>query len=86
MVTIYELVEIPKVLLLEARSGELRMMTDSKQFPKPGYCYVRDESGTEKFQIYFDGGSERKLQIRRLVKRYCRVHARWQFPAVDLYA
>jgi Type II site-specific deoxyribonuclease len=83
---IYELVEIPKALLLEARSGELRMMTNSKQSPKPGYCYIRDEIGEEKFQLYFDGGSERKLQIKRLLKRYCCVHARWQFPPIDLYA
>jgi type II restriction enzyme len=82
---IYELVEIPKVLLLEARGGELRMMTSSKQFPKPGYCYVRDEFGEEKFQLYFDGGSERKLQIKHLLKKYCCVHARWQFPPIDLY-
>jgi type II restriction enzyme len=82
----YELVEIPKTLLLEARVGELRMMTSSKQFPKPGYCYVRDELGEEKFQLYFDGGSERKLQIKRLLKKYCCVHARWQFPPIDLYA
>jgi Type II site-specific deoxyribonuclease len=83
---IYELVEIPKDLLLEARTGELRMTTRSKQFPKPGYCYIRDNLGEEKFRIYFDGGSERKLQIKHLLKRYCRVHARWQFPPVDLYA
>ncbi len=83
---IYELVEIPKVLLLEARTGELTMMTNSKQFPKPGYCYIRDEIGEEKFQLYFDGGSERKLQIKHLLKKYCCVHARWQFPPVDLYA
>lgn len=83
---VYELVEIPKVLLLEATTGELRMMTDSKQFPKPGYCYIRDELGEEKFQLYFDGGTERKLQVRRLLKQYCCVHARWQFPPINLYA
>lgn len=83
---IYELVEIPKSLLMESRTGELRMMSDSKQFPKPGYCDVRNDFGQEKFQLYFDGGSERKLQIKRLRKQYCNVHARWQFPPVDLYA
>lgn len=39
----YELVEIPKTLLLEARGGQLRMMHDSRQMPKPGYCYVTDD-------------------------------------------
>lgn len=83
---IYELVEIPKTLLLQAETGELRMMLNSKQFPKPGYCYVRDNLGEEKFQLYFDGGSERKLQIKHLRKKHCRIHAIWQFPPVDLYA
>lgn len=81
---IYELVEVPKTLLLESRTGELKMMTQSKQFPRPGYCYVRDELGIEKFQLYFDGGSERKLQIKHLLKKHCSVHARWQFPQVPL--
>lgn len=83
---LYELVEIPKALLLEARDGELRMMTSSKQFPKSGYCYIRNELGEEKFQLYFDGGSERKLQIKHLLKKYCRIHAKWRFPPIDLYA
>ncbi|WP_410175673.1 hypothetical protein [Limnoraphis robusta] len=55
-------------------------------FPKPGYCYIRDEFGEDKFRLYFDGGTERKLQIQRLQKKYCRVHALWQIPPVDLYA
>ena len=35
----YELVEIPKKILRIAKSGELEMKMDSKQYPKPGYCY-----------------------------------------------
>ncbi|HEY7490420.1 MAG TPA: restriction endonuclease, partial [Candidatus Tectomicrobia bacterium] len=56
----YELVEIPKVLLQEAANGTLRMIHSSRQFPKPGYCYVIDLEGHNKFQLYFDGGTERK--------------------------
>jgi hypothetical protein len=75
----YELVEIPKSLLQEARTGTLRMIHDSKQFPKPGYCDVVDAQGELKFQLYFDGGTERKLQIRRLGKSWCIVRAEWRF-------
>lgn len=75
----YELVEIPKALLLEAENGELEMMMGSTQNPKPGYCRVNDEHGNIKFQLYFDGGTERKLQIKHLRKDLCRVRASWQF-------
>jgi len=82
----YELVEVPLSLLREASEGTLLMMSESTQFPKPGYCYVRDSLGNDKFQLYFDGGTERKLQIKHLRKSYCRVHATWQFPPVELYS
>jgi hypothetical protein len=75
----YELVEIPKSLLMKAKGGELKMMSDSKQYPKPGYCYVRDEADKTVFDLYFDGGSERKLQIKNLNKTLCSVHATWEF-------
>jgi Type II site-specific deoxyribonuclease len=76
----YELVEIPKSLLEEAVGGELKMMKDSKQLPRPGYCYVRDSRTREmKFQLYFDGGGERKLQVKSVLKKLCTVHACWQF-------
>jgi type II restriction enzyme len=75
----YELVEIPKALLQEASNGEFEMRHKSKQTPKPGYCTVRDESGEIKFQLYFDGGTERKLQIKHLQKGLCTVHASWEF-------
>jgi len=75
----YELVEIPKKLLEEASGGNLEMMMDSKQGSKPGYCTVTDESGKVKFQLYFDGGSERKLQIKNLRKSLCIVHGEWDF-------
>ena len=75
----YELVGIPKSLLEEARNGKLAMRHESEQSPKPGYCYVTDQTGKEKFQLYFDGGGERKLQIKALDKSLCIVHAEWEF-------
>ncbi len=75
----YELVEIPKSLLAQAQSGELEMKLDSKQSPKPGYCDVRNEGGQSLFQLYFDGGTERKLQIKSLRKSACVLHAEWKF-------
>lgn len=74
----YELVEIPKNLLEKAADGRLEMMGSSTQSPKPGYCYV-EENGKTQFCLYFDGGGERKLQIKRLRKDLCCVHATWRF-------
>lgn len=75
----YELVEIPKALLREAVNGKLSVCRDSRQSPKPGYCDVTDDDGNLKFQLYFDGGTERKLQIKHLRKNLCAVHAQWEF-------
>ena len=75
---IYELVEIPKDLLDLAKTGRLEMKINSKQSPKPGYCYV-EQDGVNLFQLYFDGGSERKLQVQNLIKNKCIVHAKWSF-------
>jgi len=75
----YELVEIPKSLLLEASNCELEIRESSKQNPKPGYGYVRGLDDQLKFSLYFDGGSERKLQIKGLRKDLCIVHATWTF-------
>src|SRR5207237_4913075 len=77
---IYELVEIPKLLLEECRGGEIAMMHASRQTPKPGTCSVYDKAnGRLKFELYFDAGTERKLQVRKLNKAYCVVHATWTF-------
>lgn len=73
----YELVEISKRLLTEAEDGTLEMMSGSRQLPKPGTCTVKDADGNLKFQLYFDGGGERKLQVRRIDKNLCTVHAEW---------
>lgn len=75
----YELVEIPKALLGEAAGAPCVMRQDSRQNPKPGHCTVHDDAGLVKFQLYFDGGTERKLQVRDLATRLCRIHARWEF-------
>jgi type II restriction enzyme len=75
----YELVEIPKALLLKAKDGHFEMMMNSRQNPKPGYCTVLDGNAVA-FKFYFDGGTERKLQVRHLNKALCRVHATWNFP------
>jgi type II restriction enzyme len=75
----YELIEIPKDLLKLARSRPLEMKTKSRQTPKPGYCTVCDRDRGKLFDLYFDGGTERKLQVRNLRKDRCRVHATWEF-------
>ncbi len=75
----YQLVEIPKRLLLEAKNASLEIMINSKQNPKPGYGHVIDENGNKKFSLYFDGGSERKLQIKQLGLEHCIVHGIWDF-------
>jgi len=75
----YELVEIPKALMLEASNCQLEVREDSRQNPKPGYGYVRDAAGQLKYALYFDGGTERKLQIKSLRKDLCKVHATWVF-------
>lgn len=73
----YELVEIPKSLLQKAAAGTITMRHQSRQIPKPGYCTVTDSSGRQLFQLYFDGGTERKLQIKGLAKSECEVLATW---------
>ena len=75
---LYELVEIPKALLLKASGGRLEMMMQSTQNPKPGYCYIEKDDELL-FSLYFDGGGERKLQVKGLQKSLCTVHATWQF-------
>jgi len=75
----YELVEIPKEVLLECLNGRFEMKMESTQFPKPGYCYVTNRYGNPIFSLYFDGGGERKLQIKHLDKSVCIQHASWEF-------
>lgn len=73
---VYELVEIPKALLEASAAFPCEMMHTSKQTPKPGYCRVSVD-GRPAFELYFDGGTERKLQVRKLQVSLCTVHATW---------
>jgi type II restriction enzyme len=81
---LYELVEIPKSLLLEGANAHLVVQTESRQTPKPGYGNVFDLDGGLKFALYFDGGTERKLQIKSIRKSLCLVHATWRFDSLPL--
>ena len=56
-----ELVEIPSGIPQLAKDGELEMKLDSRQFPKPGYCHVRNEQGEAVFSLYFDGGGDKEI-------------------------
>jgi len=78
---LYELVEIPKSLLAEGENAQLVTQTRSRQTPKPGYGNVFDDEGKLKFALYFDGGTERKLQIKKIRKDLCIVHATWSFES-----
>lgn len=75
----YELVEIPKELLKRSAKSSIEIMENSKQNPKPAYVRVYDEDNREVFSLYFDGGTERKLQVKKLSKKYCIIHATWRF-------
>ena len=80
----YELVEIPKSLLEAGRGATLELREDSRQNPKPGYGYVYDSAGRLAYALYFDGGTERKLQIKNIRKDLCLVHATWSFESAAL--
>lgn len=75
----YELVEIPKALLLESATSLIELAVGTKQSTTPGYVRVRDKAGEVKFALYFDAGSERKLHVKGLKKNLCTVHATWDF-------
>jgi type II restriction enzyme len=81
---LYELVEIPKALLTEGANAQLVVQTLSRQNPQPGYGNVFDAQGKLKFALYFDGGTERKLQIKKIRKDLCVVHASWRFGSVPI--
>jgi type II restriction enzyme len=70
--------------LLEASNGVLAYSEKSQQIPKIGYCNVLDESKGIKFQLYFNGGSERKLHLKKLQKSFCIKHAEWKFSLETL--
>lgn len=80
----YELVEIPHSLMLEAAKGTMTRAEKTKQETFPWYCHVPDGKGGNKFSLYFDAGSERKLQVKNLLKSHCVVHATWKFESFQL--
>jgi hypothetical protein len=80
----YELVEIPHALMLEAGQGTMEKAAKTKQESSPWYCRVPDGRGGYKFSLYFDAGSERKLQVKGLQKAHCIVHATWKFESFQL--
>lgn len=75
----YELVEIPKKLLLGARRGEFEFGPRSETIPRSGHCTVTDRHGVVLFRLYFDGGGERKLWLKQLRMDKCVRHASWRF-------
>ena len=80
----YELVEIPKSHLSEAMEVDLEISVNSKQTPKPGYARVFDFNRKLKYELYFDAGTERKLQVRNIRKDLCIVHASWHFGSTPI--
>ena len=75
----YELVEIPRQLLLASSGLPCEMAHGSRQTPKPGRCFIRADGGDLLAELYFDGGSERKLRVQKIALDACIVHARWKF-------
>lgn len=80
----YELVEIPHALMMEAAKGTMTRAEKTKQETFPWYCHVPDGRGGYKYSLYFDAGSERKLQVKNLLKSHCVVHATWRFESFQL--
>jgi type II restriction enzyme len=80
----YELVEIPKALLEEAKGVSCKVSATSQRKPKPGSCTVIDEQGSVKFQLYFDGGSAQKLTVKGIRSDLCIRHASWKFKRPQL--
>src|SRR2546429_8924214 len=50
----YELVEIPKELLLRSATSPIVMKIRSTQTPTPASCCVRDDAGRQLYELYFD--------------------------------
>jgi hypothetical protein len=78
----YELLEIPKAIFTSHPTPEFVLKpgkTSGQKAVPPASAYVRDAKGGLIYELYHDGGSERKLQIKQLAKSACIVRATWQF-------
>lgn len=96
----YELIEIPKALMLEARGGSMEPAKETRQSTVPWYCRVIDAAASAdaeakargkrqpkpvyKFSLYFDAGNERKLQVKQIQLKHCIWHATWDFASAQL--
>ena len=61
---------------LFSKDFDIEIQDSSRQTPKPAKCFVY-EGRNLLYELYFDGGTERKLQIRKINKDNCIVHATW---------
>lgn len=77
----YELIEIPKSLLAKSVDYDICVQSASRQTPKPAYCNV-EVGGRQLFRLYFDGGTERKLQVKNLLTSECVRHAEWKLEVM----
>lgn len=80
----YELVEIPKDLMLAAAQGSMEAAKKTRQETSPWYCRVKGADNIVQYYLYFDAGSERKLQVKGLRKDMCVLHATWKFDSAPL--
>jgi hypothetical protein len=72
-------------------SVPIKFAEGSRQNPVPASCFVpidpskpadgRAYLSNTLLELYFDGGTERKLQIRKILKAHCIVHATWRVTA-----
>jgi hypothetical protein len=79
----YEVIEIPKSILLSAPLGDFQLSARSElTTATPGTCRVSDAAGMM-YELYFDGGTERKLQLKKLRRDLCVHHATWKFQSPE---
>ncbi len=77
----YQLLELPLENLRNCISKGTVRIPKSKQNPNP--VYVDCEINSKPFQFYFDGGTECKLQLKKLPVSECTVIANWSFQETN---
>jgi type II restriction enzyme len=76
----YELLEVPVRLFIECPNGPLSVSDTSDRQPQPFSINVpQNGSQSRAYQLYFDGGSERKIKIKYLDRKLCIPHVLWSF-------